>query len=214
MTTIAVLASGGLDSGVLLHELAREREVIPLYVENGLVWEAEELAALRRFVDRLAHPRVHAPVILPLPVTGLYGAHWSITGAGVPGADRPDEEVYLPARNLLLCTAAAIWCAGHGVHDIAVGSLAGNPFPDATERFFADLAALLGSSLNHPIHIRAPFRDVTKHALIARSAALPLDLTLTCNAPSHGVHCGRCNKCHERRVAFDRAGVADHTVYA
>jgi 7-cyano-7-deazaguanine synthase len=209
-----VLASGGLDSAVLLYDLTSQHEVVPLYIAKGLAWEAEEQRALQQFVTRLAHPRVQAPVILPLPVGGLYGNHWSVTGVGVPAADRPDEEVFLPARNVLLFTAAAIWCYGHGVHDITVGSLEGNPFPDATDEFFADLARLLSTALSHTIVITAPFRHATKASLIERFQHLPLELTLTCNAPRQGQHCGGCNKCYERQQAFAKAAVYDRTPYA
>lgn len=214
MTTQAVLASGGLDSAVLLYDLAREHNVVPLYVAKGLAWEREEQRALERFVERLAHPRVQAPVILPLPVGGLYGQHWSVTGVGVPAADQPDEDVFLPARNVLLFTAAAIWCYRTGVQHISVGSLEGNPFPDATDEFFADLARLLSTALSHTITIAAPFRHATKASLIARYHDLPLELTLTCNAPQDGQHCGGCNKCYERQQAFLKAAVPDRTLYA
>lgn len=214
MTTIAVLASGGLDSAVLLYDLASQHDVVPLYIAKGLAWEVEEQRALGHFVARLAHPRVQAPVILPLPVGGLYGNHWSVTGVGVPAADRPDEEVFLPARNVLLFTAAAIWCYRTGVQHMTVGSLEGNPFPDATDEFFNDLARLLSTALSHPMTIAAPFRHASKASLIARFQHLPLELTLTCNAPQGGQHCGGCNKCYERQQAFAQAAVADRTPYA
>ncbi len=59
---LAVLASGGLDSSVMLAELARGgREVFdPIYVRAGLMWERHELGALRRYIRRLKlrqHPR-------------------------------------------------------------------------------------------------------------------------------------------------------------
>lgn len=214
MTKVAVLASGGLDSCVLVYDQARDHDVVPLYIEQGLAWEQEERKALEHFVERLDHPRVNAPVVLPFPVTGLYGSHWSVTGVGVPAADEPDEEVFLPGRNVLLFTAAAIWCQANGVHTIAVGSLAGNPFPDATPEFFSDLARLLGTALNHTITIVTPFRHATKEEIIQRFQQLPLALTLTCNAPLGGLHCGQCNKCNERQTAFRKAGVQDHTHYA
>jgi tRNA(Ile)-lysidine synthase TilS/MesJ len=44
---VAVLTSGGLDSCVLLADLARENTVYPIYVEFGLAWEKAEQAALR-----------------------------------------------------------------------------------------------------------------------------------------------------------------------
>ena len=216
MSKVAVLASGGLDSCVLLYDLAgtHEHDVVPLYIEQGLAWEAEEHKALERFVGGIAHPRISAPVTLPFPIKQLYGSHWSVTGVDVPAADEPDEKVFLPARNVLLFSAAAIWCHANAVHDIAVGSLNHNPFPDATPEFFADLARLLSTALSHPISILTPFRHATKEEVIQRFQQLPLALTLTCNAPQGGLHCGRCNKCFERQQAFKKAGVQDQTQYA
>ena len=37
---VAALASGGLDSVIMLAELAKNSHVFPVYVESGLVWEA------------------------------------------------------------------------------------------------------------------------------------------------------------------------------
>lgn len=46
-----VLASGGLDSCVMLRELAaREAPVIPVYVRTGLLWESAEIYRLERFL--------------------------------------------------------------------------------------------------------------------------------------------------------------------
>ncbi len=214
MTRMAVLASGGLDSSVLLYNLASDYDVVPLYIQKGLAWEDAEREALERFIEQLNHPRVSSPVTLPLPVDGLYGKHWSITGEGVPTADEPDEHVFLPGRNILLFTAAAIWCQASGVNQIAVGSLEGNPFPDATDQFFTDLARLLSTALSHEITIVAPYRQLSKVAVIKQFQQLPLALTLTCNAPHEGHHCGGCNKCYERQQAFAKAKVEDHTLYA
>ena len=51
---VAVLASGGLDSAILVGQLAREgREVTPIYVRFGLAWEDVELRYLRKFLVSL-----------------------------------------------------------------------------------------------------------------------------------------------------------------
>lgn len=48
----AVLASGGLTSGVLLRDLAAQGgPVFPLYIRTGLLWEAAEIHWLERFLD-------------------------------------------------------------------------------------------------------------------------------------------------------------------
>jgi 7-cyano-7-deazaguanine synthase len=214
MDRVAVLASGGLDSAVLIAELSETATVFPIYVECGLAWEAAEQAALAAFVAALGRSSVVAPLVLPLPVERVYGGHWSRTGEGVPGANTPDSAVYLPGRNVLLIGLAAVWCSLNAVNTVAIGSLADNPFPDGTPAFFEAYGRLLSGALSHQIAVVAPFRGLHKSALVRRGRDLPLALTLTCMAPIGGVHCGACNKCAERRSAFRDAGVADPTDYA
>lgn len=217
MDRVAVLASGGLDSAILLWDLAREAsgtKVFPIYLEAGLAWEAEERRALEAFLSALAEPRVQPLTVLAAPARPLYGAHWSVTGVGVPGDHAPDSAMALPGRNAILLTLAAVWCSTHDVQRIAIGSLAGNEFPDATPEFFRDLARVLSAGLGSPIVVAAPYRGRRKVELLAAHAGLPLELTLSCVAPRGGRHCGVCNKCYERRLAFREAGVHDRTHYA
>ena len=214
MDRIAVLTSGGLDSSVLLAELARTAEVYPIYVRCGLAWEDAERTALDTFVNALKHPNVRPVTTLSAPVRAMYGNHWSVGADGVPGAEEPDTSVFLPGRNILLIGLASVWCSTHNVFRIAIGSLAGNPFPDATPDFFQKFAAALTSGLDHAVEVNAAFRDLHKADVIKRFRHLPLDLTLTCMAPLDGIHCGQCNKCRERQVAFARSGVPDATIYA
>ena len=68
--------------------------------------------------------------------------HWAIRGTP-PSYDTPDEDVYLTGPNLVLLAKAGIWCAQHRVSRVALGPLAGNPFPDARPEFFAAMAEAL-----------------------------------------------------------------------
>jgi 7-cyano-7-deazaguanine synthase len=214
MDKIAVLASGGLDSSVLIADQARNAEVFPIYVQFGLTWEATECQALQSFLAAVKAPGVMPLTILSVAMGTMYGDHWSVTGDGIPGLEEPDSSVFLPGRNILLIGLAAVWCSTHGVSRIAIGSLGGNPFPDATPDFFRDFAHIVSTGLSHPVRVEAPFRDLHKSQLIQRFRDLPLELTLTCMAPDGGKHCGHCNKCGERKLAFRQAGVPDHTVYS
>lgn len=213
MDRIAVLASGGLDSSVLLAEEAETAEVFPIYVRCGLAWEKMELEALEAFLQALNHPHVKPVTTLSVSTAAMYGGHWSVSGDSVPGAEESDSSVYLPGRNILLIGLTAVWCSTHEVSRIAIGSLAGNPFPDATPKFFSDFAAALSSGLNHPIEVKAGFRNLPKWEVIKHFKHLPLGSTLTCMAPRGLRHCGRCNKCKERQVGFEKAGVPDPTDY-
>ena len=214
MDRVAVLASGGLDSSVLLADIARHSIVFPIYVQVGLAWEKEERQALASFLDALNSPNVQPLTVLSLPIQPLYRDHWSVTGVGVPASDQPDSAVYLPGRNVLLIGLVAVWCSTHDVSKIAIGLLAGNPFPDATPKFFEAFESALTQGLAHQIDIQLPYRGLHKEDIIRQFSDLPLELTITCMAPRGGAHCGGCNKCAERRLAFADAGVADPTRYA
>ena len=213
MDRIAVLSSGGLDSCVLLAEEAKTAEVYPIYVRCGLAWEEMEREALGVFLRALNDSHVKAITTLSAPIETMYGGHWSVSGDAVPGAEESDSSVYLPGRNILLIALAAVWCSTHDVSKIAIGSLAGNPFPDATPKFFSDFASALSSGLNHNIEVKAAFRDLRKWELIKQFRHLPLGSTLTCMAPRGLKHCGQCNKCRERQVGFEKAGVSDPADY-
>jgi 7-cyano-7-deazaguanine synthase len=216
---LAVLVSGGLDSAILLAEsLAAHPAVHPLYVRFGLAWEATELRHLRRFLEAIGRPSLQPLTILEQPVADLYGRHWSITGEGVPGADTPDEAVFLPGRNVLLLAKALLWCHLHAVDALALAPLESNPFPDATPAFFAAYAAAVNQAVGGRVQVLQPYHRLHKTDVLRRGRELPLQWTFSCIRPVPGPHgerhCGACNKCAERRRGFGEAGLPDPTDYA
>jgi 7-cyano-7-deazaguanine synthase len=214
---LAVLASGGLDSAILLAEAARAYPaVFPLYVRTGAIWEEVERAYLGRFLAALRSPGLRPLATLDQPVADVYGAHWSVSGDGVPGADTPDDAVFLPGRNVLLLAKPLIWCHLNGVPELATAPLGSNPFPDATPQFYDDFAELVGRALGQPAGVRVlhPYAALHKVDVLRRGRGLPLEHTFSCIRPVGGLHCGACNKCAERQAGFRDAGVDDPTRYA
>src|SRR5262245_27922517 len=209
--------SGGLDSAVLLVEEAAAGDVQPIYVSVGLAWEEIERAFVRRFLSAIGPAITTRPLVaLSVDMRDVYPAtHWAITGRP-PAYHTPDEDVYLPGRNVILLSKAAVFCASAGISRILLGTLGHNPFPDATPGFRAAMAAALSAGLAHAIEIEAPYADASKADVIRRAAALgvPLELTLSCMNPGSGTHCGVCSKCRERHDAFVEAGIPDPTAYA
>jgi len=214
---VGLLASGGLDSCILLGRLLDEgREVRPFYVRTGVVWERAELIALRRFIESIGQRdggRLHELVLLDLPLSDLYGNHWSINGHAVPDHTTPDEAVYLPGRNALLAIKAAVWCQMRGLEQLALATLKSNPFPDAGEAFFASFQAALSIGSAAKIEIIRPLENLSKPEVMRLARGYPLGESFSCIAPVGNLHCGRCNKCAERRHAFHDADMPDPTVY-
>jgi 7-cyano-7-deazaguanine synthase len=212
---VALLLSGGLDSAILLGQLLSQgRPVHPLYIQSGLHWQAAELLAVQKYLAALAAPRLQPLTVLELPLSDVYGDHWSVQGRGVPDEQTPDEAVYLPGRNLLLAVKPAIWCRLHGVEALALGVLGSNPFSDASDEFFRLVCATVKQAVGGRFEVLRPFAHLHKVDVMRLGAELPLELTFSCIDPHGSLHCGHCNKCAERKTAFAEAGLPDRTAYA
>jgi len=107
-----------------------------------------------------------------------------------------------------------------------IGTLAHNPFPDATPEFRSAMGASLSLGLAHKLDVEAPYAGLEKPEVIRRGMALrvPFELTMACMKPvvpeipgvpkvPRVLHCGECSKCRERHDAFVEAGVTDPTDY-
>jgi 7-cyano-7-deazaguanine synthase len=219
----AVLLSGGLDSAVLLADEAsragdaESEKVQPIYVGAGLAWENAERAIVARFLDTQPfRGRVRPLVSLSVDMRDVYAAsHWSVTG-DAPAYHTPDEDVYLPGRNIILLSKAGVFCAAAGIDRVVIGTLDHNPFPDATPAFRSSIARTLSLGLAHQLTVDAPYATSSKAEVIRTGLALgvPFEHTLSCMKPAGEMHCGTCSKCRERHDAFLEVGLPDPTRYA
>ena len=216
MAASCVLFSGGLDSAVLLALERRSHDPVwPVHVRAGLAWEDAERRAIDRLLAAPAFAGVAPLATITVDMRDVYPAtHWAITGTP-PAYDTPDEDVYLDGRNIVLLSKAAVLCARLGVSRIAMGLLAGNPFPDATPAFFEAMTRALSLGLQRDFEIDTPLTSRRKEGVVKLGIELsvPLELSMSCMNPSGDWHCGACSKCRERQDAFRVADVKDATEY-
>lgn len=218
---VAVLASGGLDSAILIDVLLKKNKIVqPIYIRNGHIWEEAELLWLKCFLKAIRNRRLKPLVTLSLSTQDLYRTHWSLTGKKVPGAHAHDKKVYLPGKNILLIAKASVFCALKDIHILALGPLKTNPFPDARPSFFKAIGRVCSQGLGENLQILTPFLHRSKKEVMGLGKNLSLELTFSCLAPVRArsprpyTHCGRCNKCRERKTAFRQARLIDRTAYA
>ena len=216
LEAVVALVSGGADSGVMAAEALKTHRVNPLYVRQGALWEDAEEAAIRRFLAAIAPEdgRLAPLRTARLDLPDGYASQWALRPeANAPDAASPDEAVYLPGRNLSLLLQGALLAQSLEARTIMLGLLAGNPFPDSRPAFFQSFEQTYELATGYRVRVEAPLRGLHKGEVLRLGAALPIELTLSCIRPVGGRHCGRCNKCAERRRGFEEAGMKDLTAY-
>lgn len=200
---VCVLVSGGVESAALLTRyLERGDRVHPLFVRCGFWWERVELSWMRRFIRTLGSSRL-APLAVAdaHSLSGVGPQHWGFGRSRPPDADAPYDSVYLPGRNLVLLSCAAALCAQRGISRVALGSMRGNPFRDASSAFFQRFERVLLDSYGVRLRVETPFRRMSKRRVVAAHPGARFDLTFSCLRPRGLAHCGKCSKCAERREA-------------
>lgn len=191
---IVVLASGGIDSSLMLFLLKKEgHETFPLFIDYGQLAREKEWLSCQNVCHFL----------------GLEPFRMDISGFGksIPSGitdSRLDieKDAFLPTRNLLFLTLAAAYGYVRSANTVAIGILSNPIFPDQTYEFVQAAQNTIGAALGTDTIIMAPLMSLDKRDTIrlARKYGVPLHLTSSCHSSSKEP-CGRCISCKERSSA-------------
>lgn len=200
--SVVVLASGGVDSGVLVHRAHVAGELA------GLVWcnygQPAALLEWRALHKLVAHLGIAAPIHeVPLTTVGAK-AMQAKTGEAGPRL--------VPHRNLIMLAHALNWAEAIGASQVHYGAVRDDApdYPDCRPRFVLDLNHTLSAwdppsltSAWHP-QVVAPLIYTRKVDVVAEAAALGiLPLCWSCYSPTgRSEPCGTCNSCVSRGAAF------------
>lgn len=191
--TIVALASGGLDSSVMMGLMKLEGiDVLPVHVDYGQRSEAQEWKACQAFCTTVG---LKDPVRFELPALGQIPS----------GLTNPRIDVnyaFFPTRNLLLLTIGAAFAYSKNVDTVAIGLIGNAVFPDQTESFRKQAESAIATSVARNLKVVAPLLLLDKGEVmrLARAAALPIDLTYSCHV-GNVEPCGVCAACRERKAA-------------
>lgn len=224
-TPAVVLLSGGMDSTVLLHHVARELGRAPVHAISFDYHQRhrKELACAAWQAARVgvaAHQVVNVSYVAEL----VKGGTTLVEG----GADVPDlsslsptsldqPPTYVPNRNMILLSLAAAYAEAHGIRDVFYGAQAHDEYGywDCTRDFLARINDVLALNRREAVTIHAPLIGKRKAELVKMGTALGVDFAQTWSCYRGGEKaCGACPTCVERLKAFAEAGVYDPLPYA
>ena len=215
---VLVLASGGLDSTVALHDAAARGVVaLALSFDYGAKHNGRELPCAAWQCVSLGVP--HRVVRLDF-LDGLFRSDLLAGGGPIPDGHYRDASMrrtVVPFRNGVFLAIAAGAAESLGAAAVVIAAHGGDHaiYPDCRETFLAPMAEAMRSGTYAGVELRRPFVGLTKSAIVRRGAELGVDFGRTWSCYKGGeVHCGTCGTCVERREAFHLAGVPDPTAYA
>lgn len=191
---VVCLASGGLDSSVLMMMLQKmKHEILPLHIDYGQNSSVMERRALKK-VCRLLKIK---PMIINASEVG------KITTGITSQSKLTMENPLFPARNLMLLSIAAAYAISKSVFTISIGSTDNSIFPDQHERFMKKTEQLLNIATGTHLKILTPLIRLNKREVIslAKKHTFPLEITYSCHVGKQKP-CGKCLNCKERILAM------------
>lgn len=214
---VVCLASGGMDSSVLLYHLkSRGFKVHALSIDYGQRHRRElESAALVAGNLGVAHRVLDLSSLREL----FSNSSLTNTSLSVPHghyAEQSMKSTVVPNRNMIMLAVAAGWAMSLKASHVAFAAHSGDHtiYPDCRPEFGDAMERVIGLADWHPVGLMRPFIGMTKGQICAEGAKLGVKFADTWSCYQGGeFHCGRCGTCVERKEAFEFAAVSDPTIY-
>ena len=215
-----VLLSGGLDSTVTLAKaIADGHSVTALSFEYGQK-HTRELDSAKNVCKHYGVRHIIMKMDLTSFRSSLIRDDMEIPkGREHIGSDIPDT--YVPARNIIMLSAAAGLCESTDSDRIYIGanSVDYSGYPDCRPEFFESFEKMIGVGTKagvegHGIKIETPILKMSKADIVRLGMKLkaPLELTWSCYSGGKKA-CGHCDSCVLRLNGFKEAGFKDSIGY-
>ncbi|MCL4693721.1 MAG: 7-cyano-7-deazaguanine synthase QueC [Candidatus Hydrogenedentes bacterium] len=223
-TGAVVLVSGGIDSSVLLHHVARNLKHAPLHVLSFNYGQrhSKEIDCARWQADAVD---ADAHRIIDISFMGglVRGASALISGgksvpefAALAPSDLDQPPTYVPNRNMILLSIAAAYAEAHGIRNVFYGAQALDEYGywDCTTDFLERVNAVLSLNRRERVTVHAPFIEKKKVDSVRLGQELGVLFTHTWSCyRGEEKACGVCPTCVERLKAFHEAGIEDPVPY-
>jgi 7-cyano-7-deazaguanine synthase len=217
-----VILSGGLDSLCLGAYLSARYDLYGITFSYGQR-ASNELDAARR-VGRVLKLKEHRIVKIDF-MRGLYGRSNVLTDTGRDIPSKFDYSIVVPIRNAIFLSIATAWAFSLKASLVAYGAHTDDKkYPDCRPAFSRKIESALNEGeidgirrrIRRRIKVWTPFSaGISKSSLVkAGYKRFGDSIFSTWSCYSHSkTHCGRCESCNNRRLAFAQAKIKDLTKY-
>lgn len=218
------IVSGGLDSVCFAATLARDYDLYMITFAYGQRAE-REIGAARHFA-KILKAKEHKVINIGF-MKSLYGKSNALTDKSQKLSPDFAQNLVVPIRNAIFITIASAWAMSINARIVAYGAHAGDipHYADCRPGFAKAISEALNvadadsiaQGKRQEIEVVSPaVQGLDKTALLKMGHEIIGDrLFRTWSCYSNGkAHCGRCESCINRQVAFTSAQIDDRTRYA
>lgn len=203
---VVTLASGGLDSTVLVYYLLHQGHVPSLLFIDYGQRHHKEGNYVTDLADHLQLDYRSVRLDLRLGSSALTN----------PATELTSVSSVVPNRNAIFANVAAAVVIDTGADAIALAMHAGDHsvYKDCRPVFVDALRTFFRFSLDDEVEVLTPFMHLSKAAvvMIGHLLGVPFEKTWSCYEGRER-HCGVCSACEGRRNAFAQLGLEDPTHY-
>lgn len=155
----------------------------------------------------------------------LYEDTNALTNPKITIPSKFDYSIVAPIRNAIFLSIASAWAFAKGAEIVAYGAHTGDArYPDCRPAFAKLLARTINEGeidgiklgLRKKIKIWSPFIDGLSKSDILRDGYKKMGDQIFKSWSCYGsgrAHCGRCESCNNRKIAFKRSNIPDKTRY-
>jgi 7-cyano-7-deazaguanine synthase len=213
MEKAVVILSGGPDSTTVAYWAKAQG-----YLVTGITFNYGQKAQKEiKIAEKIANTLGIEHKIIDLSsLTDIYQGITSLVDEKLEVTHSFTDPIIVPFRNGVFMAVTVAYSSGVNAFNVFYGAHSSDePFyPDCRQEFYEAFqkAARLGTE--KPIIIKSPFSGYKKSEIIktALKLGVPLDETWSCYLNEEH-HCGRCESCNNRKIAFKEAKVSDPTIY-
>ncbi len=222
MKKAVIVFSGGIDSVCAVSYLKSKYELYCITFSYGQKANSE-IAAAKAFAKKLGLKQ-HKIIDIGF-MKNLYGNSNVLTSSKRKIPSKFDYSIVVPIRNAVFLSIASAWAFTLNASLVVYGAHTGDKhYPDCRPNFAKKLESAFNqgeidgikSKLRKNIEIWSPYRaGLAKSDLLkAGMKVLGSSIFKTWSCYSNKkYHCGVCESCNNRKIAFAKAGITDKTKY-